>query len=193
LKKHESILKERAAFKRGDCLWWQYTWPLHKEWYGRPRILCPYLAKTNRFALDRKSEFIGLTDTTTLFDNGQPEDLCYLVGLLNSRLLTYRYNSIGKLKSAGIREFFWNGVQKLPIRRIDLSDPSDTAQHDRMVKLVEQMLALNKKSMAVKIGYEKTALQRQIDATDRQIDQLVYELYGLTDEEIRIVEESSQS
>jgi hypothetical protein len=38
--------------------------------------------------------------------------------------------------------------------------------------------------------YEKSLIQRQIDATDKQIDQLVYELYGLTDEEIRIVEES---
>ncbi len=38
-------------------------------------------------------------------------------------------------------------------------------------------------------GVAKTALQRQIDATDRRIDQLVYELYGLTDDEIRIVDE----
>jgi len=35
------------------------------------------------------------------------------------------------------------------------------------------------------------ALQRQIDATDRQIDRLVYELYGLTEEEIKIVEEET--
>lgn len=39
-----------------------------------------------------------------------------------------------------------------------------------------------------KTDHEKTALQRQIDAADRQIDQLVYELYGLTEEEIRVVE-----
>jgi hypothetical protein len=32
----------------------------------------------------------------------------------------------------------------------------------------------------------------QIDATDRQIDRLVYELYGLTEEEIRIVEEGAE-
>lgn len=38
----------------------------------------------------------------------------------------------------------------------------------------------------------QTAIQRQIDATDRRIDQFVYELYGLTDEEIRIVEEVTQ-
>jgi hypothetical protein len=39
---------------------------------------------------------------------------------------------------------------------------------------------------------DQTAIQRQIDATDRQIDQLVYELYGLTDDEIRIVEEATR-
>ena len=38
---------------------------------------------------------------------------------------------------------------------------------------------------------EKTMIQRQIDATDAQIDRLVYELYGLTDEEIAIVEEAT--
>lgn len=39
---------------------------------------------------------------------------------------------------------------------------------------------------------EKSLIQRQIDATDRQIDQLVYELYGLTDKEIRIGEEATR-
>ena len=38
----------------------------------------------------------------------------------------------------------------------------------------------------------RTLLQRQIDATDRQIDNLVYELYGLTDEEIAIVEDATR-
>ncbi len=47
---------------------------------------------------------------------------------------------------------------------------------------------LNKQLAITNTAHEKTALQRQIDATDHQIDQLVYELYGLTDEEIRIVE-----
>ena len=42
-----------------------------------------------------------------------------------------------------------------------------------------------------KTAHDKEVLQRQIDATDRQIDQLVYELYNLTDEEIRIVEEAT--
>jgi hypothetical protein len=40
----------------------------------------------------------------------------------------------------------------------------------------------------IKTAHEKTSLQRQVDATDQQIDSLVYELYGLTEEEIKIVE-----
>lgn len=48
------------------------------------------------------------------------------------------------------------------------------------------MLALNKQLSSAKTDHEKTSLQRQIEATDKQIDQLVYELYGLTEEEIRI-------
>ena len=48
----------------------------------------------------------------------------------------------------------------------------------------------NRKDLqAAKIGYDKKFIQRQIATTDKQIDQLVYELYGLTEEEIRIVEE----
>ena len=59
-----------------------------------------------------------------------------------------------------------------------------------MVGLVEGMLGLHKKLAGAKTAHEKTIIQRQIDATDRQIDNLVYELYDLTDDEIAIVEES---
>jgi uncharacterized protein with gpF-like domain len=54
--------------------------------------------------------------------------------------------------------------------------------------LVNQMLAMNKKLAEAKTPQAKNVLQRQIEATDKQIDQLVYKLYDLTDEEIKIVE-----
>jgi hypothetical protein len=57
-----------------------------------------------------------------------------------------------------------------------------------MVELVDRMLSLHKQLSSAKTSHDKTFIQRQIDATDEQIDQLVYELYGLTDEEIKIVE-----
>jgi hypothetical protein len=71
---------------------------------------------------------------------------------------------------------------------INFSDPVDKARHDRMVALVTQMLDLNKKLPDVRLDHEKKMIQGQIDATDRQIDTLVYELYGLTEEEIKVIE-----
>ena len=114
------------------------------------------------------------------------------MGILNSILLTFRFRFIGKLKSNGILEYFWNSISKLPIRRIDFSNPEDVARHDRMVELVERMLELHERLAGARIERERTVIGHQISATDRQIDQLVYELYDLTDEEINIVEEATK-
>jgi hypothetical protein len=58
-----------------------------------------------------------------------------------------------------------------------------------MVTLVEQMLARSvHKRLAAASASDRELYQRQIDATDREIDKLVYELYGLTEEEVKIVE-----
>ena len=57
-----------------------------------------------------------------------------------------------------------------------------------MVMLVEQMLELHRRQAACRSQSDRELYQRQLDATDREIDKLVYELYGLTEEEIKIVE-----
>lgn len=60
-----------------------------------------------------------------------------------------------------------------------------------MITLVERMLNLNKQKLDAKTDHEKNLIERQIEVTDRQIDNLVYELYELTEEEIRIVEDAA--
>jgi hypothetical protein len=81
-------------------------------------------------------------------------------------------------------------IKQLPIRTINFSDLADKTRHDRIVELVGQMFDLDKQLAEAKEPQTKTVLQRQIDTTDRQIDRLVYELYELTEEEIKIVEGS---
>ena len=111
----------------------------------------------------------------------------YLLGILNSRLISYLYPLVSnKLVSETFPRLSVRDIKRLPIGTIDFSNPTDVKNHDRMVVLVECMLALHKQ--ATYTPQEKESLQREIEATDRQIDQLVYELYGLTEEEIRIVE-----
>jgi hypothetical protein len=60
-----------------------------------------------------------------------------------------------------------------------------------MVTLIEQMLELYKRLHTAASASDRELYQRQIDATDREIDWLVYELYGLTEAEIKIVEAKS--
>ena len=64
------------------------------------------------------------------------------------------------------------------------------ARHDRRVALVDQMLELHQRLAAAASEHDRALYQRQIEATDQEIDKLVYELYGLTDKEINIVEGS---
>ncbi|MCX6145157.1 MAG: type I restriction endonuclease [Ignavibacteriales bacterium] len=113
----------------------------------------------------------------------------YLLGIFNCRLLQRIFElqnpQMVQKVFAEIKVIY---VERLPIRAIDFSNPSDKSRHDKMVQLVEQMLSLHKQLPAAKTEQEKTVIQRQIEATDKQIDALVYELHDLTKEEIAIVE-----
>ena len=68
------------------------------------------------------------------------------------------------------------------------TNPSENAQHDKLVALPENKLELQKKHHDARMERDKELYERQIKVVDRQIDRLVYELYGLTEEEIKVVE-----
>jgi len=109
-------------------------------------------------------------------------ELKYLTAILGSALMNFW--CINYLADDMNQSY----LEKLPICLANLKEQSGKSRYAGLVSLVDQMLSLNKQRPAAKTDHEKTALQRQIDATDQQTDQLVYELYGLTEEEIKIVE-----
>lgn len=81
-----------------------------------------------------------------------------------------------------------NELDSLPFRTINFDDAAKKAEHDKMVSLVDGMLDAKKHSQAARTDKDKTFYQDRCHALDRQIDRLVYTLYGLTDDEIKIVE-----
>jgi hypothetical protein len=115
-------------------------------------------------------------------------DLRYLLGVLNSLLVSFYYYLV--LTGEGIRtgggfHTYPETIRKLPIH---LVEKADKVLHDKMVQLVESMLALHKHKALAKTHADQELYQRQIEVTDRDIDRLVYELYGLTPDEIATVE-----
>ena len=171
------------------------------EWYGYSRnqaldvislskIFTPDIAVSPSFSLDESGEIFftggaaGGYGILVLPEHSRE----YVLGLLNSRLLEWIIRNSATQMSGGYYSFESRFIRSLPIHPIDFSDKSDKAKHDKMVALVERMMDLHERLAKAKAPDDKTKLQRQIDATDHEIDRLVYDLYGLTEEEIAIVE-----
>jgi hypothetical protein len=94
-----------------------------------------------------------------------------------------------KFQRAIFPQFKVNELAQFPIRSIDLSDPADKARHDEMAALVTRMVELNKKKHSGKPApSELDRLEREMAATDAEIDGLVYDLYGITEDERKIIE-----
>jgi hypothetical protein len=119
---------------------------------------------------------------------GLAVDPVFTLAILNSKLLSYLFRNCFITNPIAYPYIQHYDLEQLPIRTINFDDPADVARHDKMVALVERMLELHRKLAAATIPADKTLYQRQIAATDRQIDALVYELYGLTEEEIAVIE-----
>lgn len=111
---------------------------------------------------------------------------------MNSRLISWYFVKVnGVARRDDFPKIVIQQTREMPLPMAD-SD-SDKVRHDRIVELVGRMLALHKQLAPAKTAHTKTNIERQIDATDAQIDQLVYELYGLSAAEIKIVEEAFSS
>jgi hypothetical protein len=137
-------------------------------------------------ALDKNKTYA--TDGLYLFNVLDCVDINYLMGVLNSKLFVFVYRLLTLEKGRVLAQVKPTTVSKLPIRTIDFTNPIEKSRHDQMVAHVERRLDLHKQLGAAKVPQTATVLKRQIDATDRQIDRLAYELYDLTAEEIKIVE-----
>lgn len=128
------------------------------------------------------------TDGLFLFGVRDIIDIKYLLGILNSKLYVFLYRLLALEGGRSLAQVKATIISNLPIRTIDFNDPADKARHDRLGEMVENMLVWHKQLAATALPQEKTVLQRRIAETDRRIDELVYELYGLSPEEIRLVE-----
>jgi hypothetical protein len=168
--------------------WYGYVYPKNLEIMSLPKILTPDIADCAQFSLDEKGEYTFTSGYGITLKIDIEVSQKYVLGLLNSNLLNIFLRSISTPMQNGFFRYFSQYLEQLPIRTIDFSNAADVAKHDHMIALVENMLSLHQRLSAAGMPQEKEHLQRQIDQTDRQIDALVYELYGLTEEEIKIVE-----
>jgi SAM-dependent methyltransferase len=183
--RHLTPYAERAKERKhqGD-FWWECACEPGVFDRNKPRIVFQGSGEFPVFAFDAGA---AIPDRYTKFIRSSS---LFLLAVLNSRLITFHLSVTADEVPENKRKLVWERIATLPIYTTDFDNPQDAGRHDRMIALVTGMLELHKHLSHAKSDKEKRLITQEIESTDRQIDSLVYGLYGLTANEIAVVEEA---
>lgn len=166
---------------------WEHLTENKRNLFREQKIIFGGMTKRLEAAFDSGGLALGVSVYAAAEMTDDPR---YVLGVVNSKLLSYlfRLRFQAKHLAGGFLAINKGQLAKLPIRILNLADRMEKKHHDRMIELVELILASHRQIAVASTDHARTSIQRQIDSTDREIDKLVYTLYALTDEETRTVE-----
>ena len=170
---------------QGKHAWWVLHRPRNPAIFASPKLIGLTTSRTIELCYD-ESECAYVTDAMYVFRALPSYDPWVMIAVLQSKLLLFLYRVANQSESRVIPQVKASKLQNLPY-----PDHRGHQLSGRLAQVCKGMYDLHKKLPDAKTPDEKTRIQRQIEVTDRQIDALVYELYGLTEEEIKIVEEAT--
>jgi hypothetical protein len=186
IEKYPTILKhlynyKEALEKRWDKgkYWYELRACAYYDLFGKPKIVWGNLATRSSFSLDETNGFYVNAPACILPTNSK-----YVLGILNSKLISYFLKSICAERQGGFIEQKPVYVSQVPIKK-----PTE-AQEIEIIRLVEKMLQLNEKLLKIgdKLTDERARIDKEITNIDHQIDDLVYTIYGITEDEKEIIE-----
>ena len=137
--------------------------------------------------IENKDKYI-LVNTINQLYNISDLNSKFILAILNSKLISWFTYIFVFGKAIRTMHFDNPATSRIPMPSVDLTKKSDKEVHDKLVKLVDSIIAINKKWVGENNPNTKEILERQVRALDGEIDRLVYGLYGLSDNEIRIIE-----
>lgn len=151
--------------------------PREKKYFEQPKIIFKNMFVNVGFSFDDEGKYYFGFSFSSIIQKNEKYDLKYILSILNSRFAENWFYKNGKKRGAGVDI----GVQKLrqfPIKNIDNN------KQKPFIKLVNTILTTTESEDYT----EKPQKQAKTKALESEIDQLVYNLYDLTPEEIKIVE-----
>lgn len=180
LKKHLDLINDRKYFISSNKKWFELWNQRNIESFLVEKIVTPELSECNRFMIAPANMFYGDTVCGIRIKEHLNDhiDVKFLLSLLNSQLIEWYYKKTTVPKAGG---FFIYKVMFL--KNIPIKINSYTEQKP-FIALINKILSITKGDDYL----QNTAKQSQVKEYEKQIDQMVYELYGLTEEEIKIVE-----
>jgi hypothetical protein len=189
LTSNKSRLEGRQKGKLKGPSWYGLSFSSALEMFDVPKLVTPTLSPWNAFSFDGSGH---------LFPQGagggcgivvkEEHSPYYVLGVLNSRLLTFFFQQISSRFQGGWFAYEPRYLRRIPIPFIAPADVDGSKRQAEIIELAKSALALLQQLAESRNPDATTRLRRQVEATERRIDRLVYELYELTDAEIAIVE-----
>jgi hypothetical protein len=179
LKEYEETLKARLS--QGDY-WWEVACD-PDVWRGE-KVRIIFLARVFQPSFTLGSNRAVFGRKTGIIPSGNQ----YLLGILNSRLAAFVLLNLAEDAGASTDIRLGEILGRFPVATPDFDDPNDAARHGRMEALVTEMLDLYRHLGLAASEKEKGIIAQEIDSIEKQIDSLVYGIYGLSVDEIAVVE-----
>jgi len=186
VEKYPAIYKHLCNFrgaleKRWDKgnYWYELRACAYYDLFGVPKIVWGNLATRSSFSLDEMNGFYVNAPACIL-----PTSSRYVLGILNSKLMSYFLKSICAERQGGFIEQKPVYVSQVPIKK------PTKEQEIEITQRVEKMLQLNEKLLKIgdKLTDERARIEEEIKKTDSEIDEQVYKIYGITESEKVIIE-----
>ncbi|EAI3202591.1 Eco57I restriction-modification methylase domain-containing protein [Campylobacter jejuni] len=177
LKECESILRARENGRlSSDDLWWRYIYPKNQTLFNKEKLLCPDICNNTHFVLDNLGEFYF---TTTIYGYVRNEeyknlDYKYLMAVLNSSLTWWFLQKTSVVMRGGFYRIKPAYIEKFCIPKINSKNQKIA---DELINSVDEILKAKEQ--------DKNANTQELE---NKINSLVYKLYNLTEEEIKIIE-----
>jgi hypothetical protein len=177
-----SVKAERRCDK-GDY-WWELRTCDYYEEFEKPKIIYPNICKQPEFAYDNNQLYTNQKCFIISLENK------YLLALLNSKVTNFMFKMMLPKLRGDFYEPSYVYFRTFPIPICDYQNVKlvEEAGNKSIIDLVDQIISLNQQLSVSSSSAEKRSILYHIKAIDRIIDKLVYELYGLTNDEIQLIE-----
>ena len=186
-----------SLMNRYQINWNNDYWIKFGDWLAEPRYTANYDAAEKiiirqtsdhlNATLDNR-QFIVRDNLYTIVSKNPSCDLKYILGLLNSSFLNWYYqNILNPEKGEALAQVKRGHIANLPIKTIDPSHKNEIESEKEIITLVEQLLELNMKIKNENLESNISPIKSRIEYCESRINEIVYILYGLTKDEINIL------
>lgn len=181
-------LEQRQKGKLKGPNWYGLSFASSLRMFSSLKLVTPTLATVNSFSVYGEQFFPQGAGGGCGMVLKPGHSIYYVLGVLNSRLLTFYFHRIGTCFQGGYFAYEPNYLNRIPMREIDFENPRDVTIYEQLEELAKSNIQYHEQLLTAKTSNRRLLLTRSIAFADQQIDHLVYELYGLSEEEISIVE-----